>query len=81
MYLPLAFESSFLSTTPVSVFTSRVTHVATQGMSDPPTAPGGSDITSWVKTYSLEYSSDGNTYNGYYFNQGLKVKYRVMSFL
>lgn len=55
-----------------------MTHVATQGMSDPPTAPGGSDITSWVKTYSLEYSSDGNTYNGYYFNQDLKVSSNVI---
>lgn len=55
------------------IFTSRVTHVASQGMSDPPTAAGGSDITSWVKTYSLEYSSDDVTYNGYYFNKDLKI--------
>ena len=56
-----------------AVYTSRVTHVATQGMFDPPQVVNGSNITSWVKEYSLEYSSDGDTYNGYYFDKDLKV--------
>ena len=57
----------------LSVYNSQVTHVATQGMNDPPKVVNGSYITSWVKKYSLEYSSDGETYNGYYFDKDLKV--------
>lgn len=57
-----------------SVYNSRVTHLATQGMNDPPSVKDGSITTSWVKKYSLEYSSDGETYNGYYFNKDLKVE-------
>jgi len=55
------------------IYTSRVTQVATQGMFDPPQVVNGSNITSWVKEYSLEYSSDGDTYNGYYFDKDLKI--------
>ncbi|XP_073229209.1 uncharacterized protein [Porites lutea] len=55
------------------IYTSRVTHVATQGLNDPPKEVNGSNINSWVKEYSLEYSSDGKTYNGYYFDKDLKV--------
>jgi len=55
------------------IYTSRVTHVATQGMFDPPQVVNGSNITSWVKEYSLEYSSDGDTYSGYYFDKDLKI--------
>ena len=64
----------------ISVYTSRVTHLATQGMKDPSNVVNGSDITSWVKEYSLEYSSDGETYNGYYFNKDLKVYKRCSYF-
>ncbi|XP_078343675.1 uncharacterized protein LOC144629317 isoform X2 [Oculina patagonica] len=55
------------------IYTSRVTHIATQGMNDPPEVVNGSAVTSWVKEYTLEYSSDGETYNGYYFDKDLKV--------
>lgn len=55
------------------IYNSRVTHLATQGMNDPPSVKDGSITTSWVKKYSLEYSSDGETYNGYYFNKDLKI--------
>lgn len=51
-----------------------MTHVATQGLNDPPKEVNGSNINSWVKEYSLEYSSDGKTYNGYYFDKDLKVR-------
>jgi len=51
-----------------------VTHVATQGLNDPPKVVNESNIKSWVKEYSLEYSSDGKTYNGYYFDKDLKVR-------
>ena len=50
-----------------------MTHVATQGLHDPPKVVNGSNITSWVKEYSLEYSSDGDTYNGYFYQKDLKV--------
>lgn len=65
------FQLHFLS---LLVYTSRVTHVATQGLNDPPKEVNGSNINSWVKEYSLEYSSDGKTYNGYYFDKDLKVR-------
>jgi len=55
------------------IFTSRVTHIATQGMNDPPQNVNGSNVTAWVKDYTLQYSSDGETYNGYYFDKDLKI--------
>jgi len=50
-----------------------VTHIATQGMNDPPQVVNGTNVTAWVKEYTLQYSSDGETYNGYYFDKDLKV--------
>ena len=43
-------------------------------MNDPPQVVNGSNVTAWVKEYTLQYSSDGETYNGYYFDKDLKVK-------
>ena len=51
-----------------------MTHIATQGMNDPPQVVNGSNVTAWVKEYTLQYSSDGETYNGYYLDKDLKVK-------
>lgn len=54
-------------------YTSKVTHIATQGLNDPSEVVNGPNITSWVKEYTLQYSSDGETYNGYYFDKKLKI--------
>lgn len=43
-------------------------------MNDPPQVVNGSNVTAWVKEYTLQYSSDGETYNGYFFGKDLKVK-------
>ena len=43
-------------------------------MNDPPQVVNGSNVAAWVKEYTLQYSSDGETYNGYYFDKDLKVK-------
>lgn len=56
---------------------SRVTHIATQGLNDPPEVVNGTNITSWVKEYTLQYSSDGETYNGYYFHKVLKARKKM----
>ena len=58
----------------ISAYTSKVTHIATQGLNDPSEVVNGPNNTSWVKEYTLQYSSDGETYNGYYFDKKLKVR-------
>ena len=57
---PCAF--TFLS---LSVYSSKITHIATQGMFDPPQNANGNNVENWVKEYEVQYSIDGEHFISY----------------